>query len=209
MQLGELYFVRGKKWRYAHYFNDPELCRQGTFSAVALLSKKWVAKATCCKATQSKFNLLLQLDHPVSGLPVVARKLRVVARSDDTSAGDYLVYLVQRLHPITDQPQHRRAAALRDALLAEVRGKPYSLDPDYDHKLALRLARKFPPLAEAFTFLARFIRDTGYVLDDIHERQLMVDRLGNLVLADPVADNGDGPPILSCEEAQQLGRGFD
>ncbi len=137
------------------------------------------------------------------------RRLRLVARSDDTSAGDYHAYLVQRLHPITDLPQHRRAAALRDALLAEVRGKPYSLDPDNDHKLALHLARKFPPLAEAFTFLARLIQDTGCVLDDIHERQLMVDRLGNLVLADPVSYNGDGPPILSCEEAQRLNRGFD
>lgn len=209
MQLGELCLVRGKKWRYAHYFNDPERCWQGAFSAVALLSEKWVGKATCCKATQSYFNLLLQLDRPVSGLPVVARKLPVVARSEDTSAGYYLVYLVQRLHPIADLPQHRRAAALRDALSAEVRDKPYGLDPDYDHKLASHLARKFPPLAEAFTFLAGFIRDTGYVLDDIHERQLMVDRHGNLVLADPVADNGDGPLILSCEEAQRLNRGFD
>lgn len=190
MQLGELRLVRGKKWRYARYLNDPKRCLQGAFSAVVLVSEDWVAKFTCCQATKPCFNRLLQLDHPVSGLPMVARRLRLVARSDDTSAGDYHAYLVQRLHPITDLPQHRRAAALRDALLAEVRGKPYSLDPDNDHKLALHLARKFLPLAEAFTFLARLIQDTGCVLDDIHERQLMVDRLGNLVLADPVSYNG-------------------
>ncbi len=185
--LGNLELVRGNERHLAEALNDPASYRDGCFSRVVLHRGK-TFKFTLCPATSALYQRLLRLDRPVRGLPVVYKQLPQVARFENAAdSGNLLAYEVERLYDITDSRCHRKAARLRDELFAAVAREAYGEYPETDLELALRLARTLPALAETFTYLAHFISETGYVLDDIAARNVMVNARGELCLADPVA----------------------
>ncbi len=200
---------------------DAEWLGDGAYSRVYAISDQLVLKLTCCARTQALLDHLLatpKASYP-AGLPIVFEAWGLCGTdADDVPFKGYVLERLFSSDDIAGQIRARRTtldlqpwrssrakpafghtkknllelqsnleAARERCLLRERPAAQEHLE------MSLQLASLRLPYAmeKTFAFLAGFLRDSGAELDLFQAGNILVDRLGAPVLADPVADQTD------------------
>lgn len=171
------------------YFDD------GTQARVVFVGKTRVIKLTSCPTSIALGRELASRDRPLRGLPRVYRLFGNTAVDTWERDMPLVGLMLERLRrPRPDEAA--RVTGFVDAVREVVGSRQLGVSPAFDADVAMRLAAAdLDGTGETFAWLAGFLRRHAAVLDIVTERNVMLDRRGDICLADPVSfapDVGEG-----------------
>ncbi|MFO1340609.1 MAG: hypothetical protein U1F53_20715 [Burkholderiaceae bacterium] len=168
------------------YLHEPDHYDEGTQARVVFTSMTRVIKLTRCAASIALAHELASRGRPPQGLPRVHRVLGEAAVDTRERNAPHVGVVMERLWEPEDSP-------VLDEFLTAARkvvgSRNMGVSPTFDADIALRLAAAdLCGTGEAFVWLARFLVRHGAVLDIFTDGNVLLDRRGNVCLADPVCE---------------------
>lgn len=184
------------------------LAEDGGFSRVVPLSMHNVIKVTTCGPTQHLYSRLDQAGSPIPGLPQVVQMLGIVA--EDQEGFKYSGYVLERLYPrqLSSTPagvypldENWEKVDFLVKLIQEtyvflgVEGQLFNKQVDI---LLCKILSQLNPYktGKAFEFLAEVLKTEGCSLDLLTPGNILLNKDGDVVLADPVAYMGEIEPAI-------------
>lgn len=199
--FGGLEPTAGAPRALVRHLHRPGCFADGTQARVVFVGPKRVIKLTRCPPSIALGRELACRDRPLRGLPRVHRVLGEVAVDTWEHDAPFVGLVVERLrHPRPEEAA--RVSGFIDAVRELVGPRQLGVSPAFDAEVALRLAAAdLCGTGEAFAYLARFLQRHGAVLDVLNDRNVMLDRHGDICLTDPVcfAPDGDRGRIVQLE----------